>query len=76
MPVQDCLHTEIGTAETLATDYYHLRQLNFVRLRLQPRTLYAELSLSVHCGQTVKFFPSTGLVLLVESKTIIALTTQ
>lgn len=42
MPVQDYLHIGIGTAEILATDYYHLHQLNFVQLQLRLHKLYVE----------------------------------
>lgn len=67
MPAMDYSRIEIGTEETPATDYCHLRLSNFWQLRLQRRRLYVGYSRFVRFGLTVKFVPSIGLAHLVES---------
>lgn len=67
MPAMGYSRIEIGTEETPATDYCHLRLLNSWQLRLQRRKLYVGYSQFVHFELRVKFVPSTGLALLVGS---------
>jgi hypothetical protein len=67
MLATDYSRIEIGTEETPATDYYHLRLLNSWQLRLQRHKLYVGSLQFVHFGLIIKFVLLTGLAPLVES---------